>query len=1477
MAQFSEVLEQVQSVRTWASPAEVQALLDGLVEDGIISESYGKSLRLHQLHDGIVPDLVCREAASKLGRDELDGTFDLQYLNEGQVNPLWTDGSESAVSAHKLEDFNFVSSTDEPITKSWSPKRPLYEHVIHRKSPKPLQEFLGGEPMDELYLNQEVFSTPTANDFHYRLKLSDKKAELLSSTEPVQKPVSDSESVNRGNLGNEEWLEQIEKAARLAIPLEEDRGRQMLQAMVPFNAACSSTSDIMVLGREAHYPDWDTEEEIELAAACRMLDASTGDSEFSETFSTDGVELAGLCFSTLDVAELNIDRFKLTGAAGSVSPAGACAGAGTDNGTFMLEGHSDVFWQDSKTVDIMDNLFGLTGEYCGSNSSIPKPTFRCLLSSGASQDSKTVGQDESFYSSRCFSLTEEFISDREDDFRIRTTTCPSNGVIEILESMDLHCDAKMQEFDQDSFISDLLPEDLTEYLNDECFDPEEFSKYFKSGCLEDIINDSETPLPSEVSLIQHEQPQTIKLPKHKRKRPRVSQRSKKNPTLKRLKVTEQPVSQETNGEPTSTPECVPTPTPTPEPVRDLPTTPPLFKVYPSSPGAPIPIRLITLPDNSGYQVVQLSSSPPPLIRLPLPNMTATPTYILANLVPATPPPCKRQVPPLSPVNGAVAPVVMSSFPTGSLSDMTSKAASPPPSPSNELSPCKESPKCPTVVEIPQGVKDYIQRYKAHMAENCQAMEAGLVLSTHYVDVQMSRREIIRSGKNTNKSLDKDLIITGDLDRQESFVEQIFPSLNGDKHNKRYIMLFGKAGMGKTTLIKKLCLDWSKDSIPQFDFVFLLDGKKLTLTEPAYSLQTLLLSLSSFAPPYTDPGEVYSQILAAPKRVLIIFDGFDELRDYEMLLQTLEKDLVTSLQRNGKAQSFTVKQLFSAILQRVLLPGCTLLLATRPRGNASQLLRRTDSLLEVCGFSPTNVEMYLSKYFTDPTLRESAVDCLRASSYLQLLCWNPGLCHLVCTVLEQSKSSDALPRTLTGLCHQVLCLKLEKDRGSTQMPGETQEQSVQEALTEISNNSQVRKGRKNNQTKSRSARQSALRSRRAKKAKGQEKERDEVDEENVFEDNDRKGDKELLSQLSSLAWEGVKSNSSIIPAEKAVSAKLKAFGFRTGLLLAHRLRTTVAGDDGEGGGQDDNNEEGESKENGGDVNLVDNCDDGILLWANPFLQSYIAAVHLSLSRTVPDRSFLQTLPFQTTVKGRRKPKREELELTQRFAVGLLFYNRTELQRLISYKETVVRDMLVSKQALATKHLEGLSISELSPAQVLEACNYVYEAQFTPKGGGENPASRMLTHLAANLPEFLTFCGVSLSPPDVFTVQNVLEQGGAEGRSFCLDLEDSGIQICGLRALMSLNNINTYRACIADVITLWEQLEQSDEGELLLGAVSKFKIHPLKATQVCHIEHLEKLVNIHVHKRLSESSSQSESILAEGVPAVKELYKLEFDCH
>lgn len=440
------------------------------------------------------------------------------------------------------------------------------------------------------------------------------------------------------------------------------------------------------------------------------------------------------------------------------------------------------------------------------------------------------------------------------------------------------------------------------------------------------------------------------------------------------------------------------------------------------------------------------------------------------------------------------------------------------------------------------------------------------------------------------------------------------------------MLLGNAGMGKTTFIKRLCLDWATDCIPQFDFVFMLDGKALTLKQPTFSLQTVLLNLSTFASPCSDLDAVYAQIAAAPKRVLILFDGFNELRDYETLLQPQEKDLVTSLQRGGKAQTFTVKQLYSAILQRVILPGCTLLLSARARGTATQLLRRTDRFFEVCGFSPANIETYVTQYFADPVLRASALECLKKCGFLHLLCWNPGLCRLVCLLLELSKNVDVLPQTLIELCNQLLHLKMKKGTDYTQhSKAELQTEATPqsgESCAQMPGNFERKRSGKNAET-------TWVNTQRARRERKQQRNGVEVNGKtrgSVVGEVERLEEQELLSQLSHLAWDGVKVNSSVLITERNISPKLKTFGLGLGLIVTHDLRTrhTLSC----GGCKEDQEEtdgngkecEGGSERDSATNRGPDSPPDHILLWSSPFLQSYLAAVHLSLSRFV---SFLQS--------------------------------------------------------------------------------------------------------------------------------------------------------------------------------------------------------------------------------------------------------------
>lgn len=183
---------------------------------------------------------------------------------------------------------------------------------------------------------------------------------------------------------------------------------------------------------------------------------------------------------------------------------------------------------------------------------------------------------------------------------------------------------------------------------------------------------------------------------------------------------------------------------------------------------------------------------------------------------------------------------------------------------------------------------------------------------------------------------------------------------------------------------------------------------------------------------------------------------------------------------------------------------------------------------------------------------------------------------------------------------------------------------------------------------------------------------------------------------------------------------------------------------------------------------------------------LSSLLVFFSRFVSHRTFFQSLPLLSGPKSRRRSQREGLELTQRFAFGILM----EKLETLTAKDSL-RDVLISKQTSVNKHLEDLSHVNLSPAQLLEACHYVHEHLIHGTPSRNRRKAELKGQLVAKLPEVLVFRGIPLNPLDAFVVRQILEIPGREGDGFSLDLEDSGIQLSGLKALVGLSNVNTYR--------------------------------------------------------------------------------------
>ncbi|XP_061456008.1 MHC class II transactivator isoform X2 [Rhineura floridana] len=651
-------------------------------------------------------------------------------------------------------------------------------------------------------------------------------------------------------------------------------------------------------------------------------------------------------------------------------------------------------------------------------------------------------------------------------------------------------------------------------------------------------------------------------------------------------------------------------------------------------------------------------------------------------------------------------------------------------------------------KLPDHAEAFCRRLKSHFRDACRFVPMEREVSLDHLYIESGMVQCPTESRNTGRSAE--LRPCDPREKGKATVErsQLFQLPWKNNSRTKIVLIFGKAGMGKSLLVQKICRDWSDGNLPEYDFIFRFDCRKLSLLlEDRYSLKHLLFELSDGFREGND--EVYKYILQCPEKALLVFDGFEELKDQDGFTACSDSP--------PYREPLGIGAILAAIFQKKVLNGCTLLLTARPKDKLHQYLSRMDAVLEVVGFSMQQAELFLTRYFEGSPCYGEAVDLIKNCPYLFSHCYNPDLCRFICeTVCEMG--DEELPSTLTSLFVKFLLQKLAHS---------------------------------------------------AKKGAPQRHRN--------------------IAGLAQVAWSFGQNHQNALTSYQFPSTEVMEFALNYGLVVPFTFP--------------ENSSSGKQE-----------CG---YVFSSFVVQNFLIALHLVLAKEIKDKILTKYLRLLT----KSKKFLSSWDLVPRFLSGLLFL-RESLSSSFHFGEEGdldIEKMVTKKQKSLSKYIRKLKIRDFGPDKLLELLHCVHET-------GDQ---YLLKHLALEVRSDLSFLGFPLTPSNVYVLHSVLRRST---REFALDLRGSTINSEGLRQLVILKNVTSFRASLSDAVQLWRHLWEAQEGEQLQSAMEKFIVVPFKAKTMKDIDDLSALV--HTQEQLSKSKVDSAGSNTRLIPAVTELRQLEF---
>ncbi|XP_064390046.1 uncharacterized protein LOC135337956 [Halichondria panicea] len=267
--------------------------------------------------------------------------------------------------------------------------------------------------------------------------------------------------------------------------------------------------------------------------------------------------------------------------------------------------------------------------------------------------------------------------------------------------------------------------------------------------------------------------------------------------------------------------------------------------------------------------------------------------------------------------------------------------------------------------------------------------------------------------------------TGNVDniterKQGITLEQIFMQLPGDsketsqpnQKSKRYtVVMDGAPGVGKTTLSRKICIDWAQGNFLKDHHIVILKPLRELRGHIAATFSDLFNS-DDFE--LNEKEKILKHIKSTfGSEVMFIFDGFDEL---------------SSKQRSDK------NTIFWEIIRGNKLHNCSVLVTSRSYASGPlQEINRVNRYVEVLGFKRNDIEHCIKQNITDKEKSKELIQMLKDRLDIVSLCYIPLNCTIVLYVYQQQ---GTLPDTLTQL-YEVFILYTVKHHMTTMFQQEEQ--------------------------------------------------------------------------------------------------------------------------------------------------------------------------------------------------------------------------------------------------------------------------------------------------------------------------------------------------------------------------------------------------------------------------------------------------------